>query len=79
MGRHQDVVRVYLNNIVDILSGFCVEANTMQTMHATGKTYTTVQSQSLAPGEDGFTNKSFNMAGVNNKVVCNLIYKLYII
>lgn len=41
----------------------------METMHASGKTYTTIQLQSIEPGETDFLNKSFNMAGTDNNVV----------
>ncbi|KAI1724260.1 hypothetical protein Ddc_05481 [Ditylenchus destructor] len=67
--KNQDVVKVYLSNIQDILSGFCVQADSSRTLQASGETYTEVESQAIVPGSSGFVNTSFPIAGLEGDIV----------
>uniref|UniRef100_A0A915DSH7 PKD/REJ-like domain-containing protein n=1 Tax=Ditylenchus dipsaci TaxID=166011 RepID=A0A915DSH7_9BILA len=62
VGKNQDVVRVYLNNLQDILSDFCIQADDSRVLSASGRTYTELQSQGVTPGATSFLNSSFTVA-----------------
>ncbi|EYC19630.1 hypothetical protein Y032_0024g975 [Ancylostoma ceylanicum] len=69
--KNQPIVEVYLLNIKDFLSTFCVQldASSLRVMKAEGSGYTTIQAQSLVPGSKNFSVSSYTIAGEFAKVV----------
>ncbi|KIH60684.1 hypothetical protein ANCDUO_09054 [Ancylostoma duodenale] len=69
--KNQPIVEVYLLNIQDFLSTFCVQldASSSRVMSAEGAGYTTIQAQSLVPGSKNFSVSSYTIAGEFAKVI----------
>ncbi|EPB80606.1 hypothetical protein ANCCEY_00320 [Ancylostoma ceylanicum] len=69
--KNQPIVEVYLLNIKDFLSTFCVQldASSLRVMKAEGSGYTTIQAQSLVPGSKNFSVSSYTIAGEFAKVI----------
>ncbi|KAK6032816.1 hypothetical protein OSTOST_00997 [Ostertagia ostertagi] len=69
--KNQQIVAVYLLNIQDFLSTFCIQLDetSSRIMSAKGNGYTTIQAQSLVPGAQNFSNSSYTIAGEITKVV----------
>ncbi|VDP10786.1 unnamed protein product, partial [Heligmosomoides polygyrus] len=63
--KNQRIVDVYLLNIQDFLSTFCIQldASSSRIMSAQGSGYTTIQAQSLVPGASNFSGSWYTIAG----------------
>ncbi|KAK5982663.1 REJ domain-containing protein, partial [Trichostrongylus colubriformis] len=63
--KNQQIVDVYLLNIQDFLSTFCIQLDetTSRIMSAKGNGYTTIQAQSLVPGAQNFSSSAYSIAG----------------
>jgi hypothetical protein len=77
LGKDQNVVSVYLSNIGDILASFCTQVDSLIQMQAFGKSYTSVQAQGLVPGQPGFANQTFPLAGNRTKIVSSAKICIY--
>ncbi|XGW32542.1 hypothetical protein V3C99_017247 [Haemonchus contortus] len=69
--KNQQIVDVYLLNIQDFLSTFCIQLDetSSRIMKAKGGGLTTIQAQSLVPGAQDFSNSSFTIAGESTPVI----------
>ncbi|VDL77991.1 unnamed protein product [Nippostrongylus brasiliensis] len=71
LDKNQRIVDVYMLNIHDFLSAFCIQLDTSSSriMSAQGNGYTMIQAQSLVPGSQSFSNSSFSIAGVHEGAI----------
>ncbi|WKY17135.1 hypothetical protein Q1695_001619 [Nippostrongylus brasiliensis] len=71
LDKNQRIVDVYMLNIHDFLSAFCIQLDTSSSriMSAQGNGYTMIQAQSLVPGSQSFSNSSFSIAGVHGGAI----------
>uniref|UniRef100_A0A9J2PZK7 GPS domain-containing protein n=1 Tax=Ascaris lumbricoides TaxID=6252 RepID=A0A9J2PZK7_ASCLU len=79
---NKDVVAMYLQNIIDVISSFCVQVDSSRIMKAAGLCrkesfiagtgLTFVQAQGVAPSSANFLNTSFAFAGETQKMVRRL-------
>lgn len=69
VSKNQNVVTVYLSNLVDLLSGFCVQTDSTRIMSASGQNFTTIQLQGLIPAYKSFLSTVYSLAGTNSKTV----------
>lgn len=76
LGKNQDVVMHYFDNIQNILADFCMATDSTRIMKANGKIFTDIKTQELNPNETNFINQSFSIAGSTFNVVSCQIKKI---
>ncbi|KAI6191662.1 Endoribonuclease [Aphelenchoides bicaudatus] len=69
VSKNQNVVTVYLSNLVDLLTGFCVETDSTKIKSASGQNYTTIQLQGLIPSYKTFLSTEYSLAGTDGKTI----------
>jgi hypothetical protein len=70
VSKNQNVVAVYLSNLIDLLSGFCLQTDSTRIMAAAGQNYTTIQLQGLIPSYKSFLSSDYSLAGTTGNTVC---------
>lgn len=73
VSKNQNVVTVYLSNLVDLLSQFCVQTDSTRTMIGNGQNITTIQLQGLIPSYKSFLTNVYSLAGTSSKTVSFLL------
>ncbi|CAD5234674.1 unnamed protein product [Bursaphelenchus xylophilus] len=63
ISKNQQSETLYLSNIDDLLSAFCVQTDSNNMMEASGGKYTDIKLQALMPSYDSFLNDSYTLAG----------------
>lgn len=69
-GKNQSVVYLYLANVGELLSGFCVQATAdAAALSAGGGQYTNIQLDALQPGAADFNQSALSLAGTEGRTV----------
>ena len=72
---NQNVMPGYIDNILNLLSNFCVQLDSTRAMTADGDGYTVIQAEGLSPVDDTFLNQSYDVAMVPKSVIiCSFYY-----
>lgn len=68
---------LYLNNINDLLSGFCIQTDTTRIMQASGNKYTDIKLQGLIPSYKTFLTDKYSMAACTDDSVSTILLTCY--